>query len=58
MNLGTDKPSVDMLRESVTKVLVDGRYLERARAIQAEMRNYDPIQVVVDSIEEVSQQRK
>ena len=54
MNLRTDKPSVELLRESVTKVLEDERYRRRAKEIQSEMLSYDPIMVVIESIDAVA----
>ena len=52
-----DKPSVDLLRDSVTEVLKDKRYRRRAKEIQAEMLSYDPIRVVIESIDAVANRK-
>jgi len=52
--LRTDTPSVELLRESVTNVLKVDRYKTRAKEIQSEMLSYDPIKVLIESIEAVA----
>jgi len=54
LNLRTDKPSADMIEKSVTQVLLDEKYKKRAKEIQAEMSTYDPIGVILESINTVT----
>ncbi|CZR52954.1 related to N-glycosyltransferase [Phialocephala subalpina] len=53
INLETHRPTVEALQEAVMATLDDPKYKKRAKEIQDEMRSYDPIGVIEQSIEEV-----
>ncbi|PVH83676.1 glycosyltransferase family 1 protein [Cadophora sp. DSE1049] len=54
INLKTAHPSKQVLYEAISKVLQDLKYKRRAVEIKEEMESYDPIEVIVNSIEEVA----
>ena len=54
LNIKTGKPSPETLEKAVDKVLQDPRYRERAGELQTKMGNYDPIDVIIQKIEEVA----
>jgi UDP:flavonoid glycosyltransferase YjiC (YdhE family) len=43
INLKTDTPTPDQVSSAVRAVLVDGRYRQRARTLQAEYARYDAV---------------
>lgn len=53
VNMKTEVPTPDAVREAVEKVLSDGKYKERARALEGEIQKYDIFEIVVKSIEEL-----
>ncbi|KAH8589964.1 putative UDP-glucuronosyltransferase 2A3 [Bisporella sp. PMI_857] len=53
IDLGTDKPSVRMIEAGVTSILEDSHFRRRAKEIKAEMLSYDPINVIIDSIDAI-----
>ncbi|KAG4439700.1 hypothetical protein IFR05_004837 [Cadophora sp. M221] len=53
VNMRTEVPTPDAVRESVEKVLGDGKYKERAKALESEMQKYDIFEIIIKNIEEV-----
>ncbi|KAK3315856.1 MGT family glycosyltransferase [Apodospora peruviana] len=54
VNLRTSYPSPEQIRGAVDEVLANRRYKDRAVEIQAEIRGFDPVGVVVENIEELA----
>ncbi|KAL2069534.1 hypothetical protein VTL71DRAFT_14213 [Oculimacula yallundae] len=53
VNLRTEVPTQEEVREAVLKVLRDGRFKERARELEGEMGRYDVFGIIAESIEEL-----
>jgi UDP:flavonoid glycosyltransferase YjiC (YdhE family) len=53
INLGTMKPSVDSVREGISKVLEDGKYKRNAVAMSKVFAKYDVAQVFDGVIQSV-----
>ncbi|KAH8196844.1 hypothetical protein TruAng_008985 [Truncatella angustata] len=54
VNLRTAYPSVEQLRRAVDEILGNEKYKIRALEIQAEIATYDPINVIIENIEELT----
>ncbi|KAF5020204.1 hypothetical protein F66182_7769 [Fusarium sp. NRRL 66182] len=55
VNLRTTYPSVEQLSHAVDEVLENDRFKRRALEIQAEIAGYDPVGVIIQSIEELAE---
>jgi UDP:flavonoid glycosyltransferase YjiC (YdhE family) len=53
VNLRTAYPSVEQLGRAIDDVLTNERYKARAVEIQAEIARYDPVGVIVETMEEL-----
>ncbi|KAH6722063.1 putative UDP-glucuronosyltransferase 2A3 [Leptodontidium sp. MPI-SDFR-AT-0119] len=58
INLNTGHPSEETLREAVTTILREPKYKNRAMEIKQEMESFDPIEVIINNIEEVANSDK
>ncbi|KAM0344917.1 hypothetical protein ACHAPU_007050 [Fusarium lateritium] len=54
VNLRTTYPSTEQLAQAVDEVLGSEKYKKRAMEIQAEIAGYDPVGVIIQSIEELA----
>ena len=54
INMRTETPSPEAVREAVEKVLADGKYQARARELEKEIQKYDPFAIVMENIEELA----
>jgi UDP:flavonoid glycosyltransferase YjiC (YdhE family) len=54
VNLRTSYPSHEQLQKAVDEILSNKKYKMRALEIQAEIATYDPVSVVVETIEELA----
>lgn len=57
VNLRTSYPSAGQIERAVDEILSNGRYKTRALEIQAEIAGYDPVGVVVETIEELASEK-
>ncbi|KAK0120129.1 hypothetical protein ONS95_011537 [Cadophora gregata] len=53
VNMRTEVPTPEAVKEAVEKVLSDGKYKERAKALEGEVGKYDVFEAVIKSIEEL-----
>jgi UDP:flavonoid glycosyltransferase YjiC (YdhE family) len=54
LNMKTETPSPEAVREAVETMLTDGRYKARARELQKEMERYDTFSLIEENIEELA----
>ena len=54
INLKTGTPSRETLRKAILDVLSEGRYKRRAMEVQAEIRSYEPIDIITAAIDKVA----
>jgi UDP:flavonoid glycosyltransferase YjiC (YdhE family) len=54
IDMKAHQPTPEAVRLAVTNIFEDPKYLKKARAVQAEMQSYDPVGVIIESIEEVA----
>lgn len=54
INLKTGTPTSEVVRDAVIEVLTDDKYKRRALEIQAEIKSYDPMEIIADAIDEVA----
>ncbi|RYP75910.1 hypothetical protein DL771_002174 [Monosporascus sp. 5C6A] len=54
VNLRTAYPSVEQLGRAVEEILTNEKYKGRALEIQAEIAKYDPVNVIIENIEELA----
>jgi UDP:flavonoid glycosyltransferase YjiC (YdhE family) len=54
LNLKTETPSQDTIREAVGEILADEKYKRRAQELQKGMEEYDTFSPVVENIEELA----
>jgi UDP:flavonoid glycosyltransferase YjiC (YdhE family) len=54
LNLKTETPSQDTIREAVEEILADKKYKRRAQELQKGMEEYDTFSLVVENIEELA----
>ncbi|KAK5653764.1 hypothetical protein OQA88_7921 [Cercophora sp. LCS_1] len=54
VNLRTSYPSEEELGRAIDEILENGRFKSRFMEIQAEIRGYDPVGVIVENIEELA----
>lgn len=57
VNLRNNYPSVEQLSQGIDEVLTNCRYKARALEIQAEIAMYDPINVIIENIEELAERK-
>ncbi|KAK6210648.1 hypothetical protein LQW54_005997 [Pestalotiopsis sp. IQ-011] len=57
VNLRTSYPSAGQIERAVDEILSNDRYKTRALDIQAEIAGYDPVGVVVETIEELASEK-
>ena len=57
INLKTDNPSADQVRDAVHAVLTDARYRNRAREMQANFAKYNAFREIVSAIESLLGER-
>lgn len=53
INLKTQTPSDEQIREAVVRILEDGRYTLKAKEMQRACGEYDAVESVVGAIEEL-----
>jgi UDP:flavonoid glycosyltransferase YjiC (YdhE family) len=54
IDMKAHQPTPEAVRLAVTNIFEDPKYMKKARAVQAEMQSYDPVGVIIESIEEVA----
>ena len=54
LNLKTDQPTVQAIKEAVNTILGDEKYKRRAQELQKEMEEYDTFSLIEKNIEEVA----
>lgn len=57
VNLRTSHPSAEQLRKAVDEILHNQKYKTRALEIQTEIVEYDPVEVIIETIEDLARQR-
>ncbi|KAE9373095.1 glycosyltransferase family 1 protein [Stipitochalara longipes BDJ] len=55
LNLKTDEPTVQAIKESVEKILGDKKYKKRAQELQKVMEGYDTFTLIAKNIEELAE---
>ncbi|KAH8597153.1 putative UDP-glucuronosyltransferase 2A3 [Bisporella sp. PMI_857] len=57
INLRTQTPTVEQVRESVEEVLANPKYKARATELEKEMASFDPMGIVANTIEELAKEK-
>ncbi|KIL88673.1 hypothetical protein FAVG1_07920 [Fusarium avenaceum] len=57
VNLRTTYPSAEQLSQAVDEILENDKFKERALEIQTEIAQYDPVGVIIESIEELAKRK-
>jgi UDP:flavonoid glycosyltransferase YjiC (YdhE family) len=53
LNMKTETPTLEAIREAVEAILADGKYRARAKELQSEAEEYDTFSLIVENIEEL-----
>jgi UDP:flavonoid glycosyltransferase YjiC (YdhE family) len=54
INLKTGSPSAEQVKEAVEEIFANEKYKTRSRELEEEMKKYNPMDVVVSSIEDIA----